>query len=104
MMPQELSPKKYIQTRARSLPVYKCFVNRDWEEGNLADVFVIRRHTNGHLTAGVFLTDLLCLGVKDTFFLFNEEEEEMMDKVPMSLFIEIDYQLAHNIIFAGHDF
>src|SRR5207248_2257023 len=103
-MQQSLSPKKYIQTRARTLPIYKCFVNKNWKTGGIADVFVLRRHVNGHVTAGVYLVDLSCLGVKDTFFFFNEEESEVMGKVPMSMFMEIDYALAHNIIYAAHDF
>lgn len=103
---QQLSPRKYIETRARSLPINKCFVNTGWEEARLADVVVTRRHTNGHLTAGVFLVDLLCLGVKDTFFFFNEFEETLNEKLPLNsgMFQEIDYSLAHNIIYAGHDF
>jgi hypothetical protein len=103
-MQQPLSPKKYIQTRVRKLPVYKCFVNKDWMNGSMADVFVMRRHVNGHITAGVYLIDLLCLGVKDTFFFFNEEESDIMARIPMHMFMEIDYPLAHNIIFAGYEF
>jgi len=103
-MHQQLSPKKYIQTRARTLPIYKCYVNKDWVENNMANVFVMRRHVNGHLTVGVYLVDLLCLGIKDTFFMFNEDEDEVMDQVDPRLFMEIGYLLAHNIVFAGHDF
>lgn len=103
---QPLSPRKYIETRARSLLIDKCYVNIGWEEARLADVVVTRRHTNGHLTAGVFLVDLLCLGIKDTFFFFNEYEEVLYEKLPVNsgMFQEIDYSLAHNIIYAGHDF
>src|SRR5438309_465578 len=74
LMQHPLSPKKYIQTRARTLPIYKCFVNKDWRAIDIANVFVMRQHVNGHITAGVYLVDLLCLGIKDTFFFFNEEE------------------------------
>lgn len=103
MQPQ-LSPKKYIQTRARTLPIYKCFVNKDWETSSMANVFVMRRHVNGNLTVGVYLVDLLCLGVKDTFFFFNQDEHELMEKISTPIFMEIDYNLAHNIVYAGHDF
>ncbi len=101
---QPLSPEKYIQTRARKLPVYKCFVNLDWQESRMANVFVTRRHTNGNLTVGCYLVDLLCLGVKDTFFWFSEPEQEVTMRVMDGPNMEIDYNLAHNIVFAGHDF
>lgn len=101
-----LSPRKYIETKARSLPLYKCWVNPEWKSAGLADVVVSRRHVNGHLTAAVYLVDLKCLGVKDTFYLFNEPEEDVSDKFRLGegYFIEIEYNLAHNIIYAGHDF
>src|SRR5688500_818301 len=104
---QQLSPKKYIETKARSLPLYKCLVNKDWEESKMADVIVMRRHNNGHITAGIYLVDLLCLGIKDTFYFFNEPEQELEDRYGQNfyeVFVEIDYSLAHNIIYAGHDF
>jgi hypothetical protein len=104
---QSLSPKKYIETKARSLPVYRCLVNKDWAESRFADVVVMRRHTNGHITAAIFQVDLLCLGVKETAYIFNEEEEEVYNRIPVlkgEAFVEIEYNLAHNIVFAGHDF
>ncbi len=101
-----LSDKKYIQSRARSLPIYKCFVNPDWKIAKMANVFVLRMHINGNITAGVYLIDLLCLGVKDTFFMFNEPIDIVMDKLYTVIDdpLEIDYNTAHNIVFASHDF
>ena len=103
---QTLSPRKYVQTKARSLPVSKCMVNKDWEESQIANVSVMRKHINGNVTIGLYRVDLLCLGVKDTVFFFNTSEEEFMHEYSLELadFKEIDYALAHNIIFAGHDF
>ncbi len=101
-----LSDKKYIQTQARKLPIYKCFVNSDWSISKMANVFVLRKHVNGNITAGIYLVDLLCLGIKDTFFVFNENENiflERYESMGVEL-LEIDYTTAHNIIFAGHDF
>ncbi len=103
---QQLSPKKYIQTKARSLPIYKCLINKDWEESQIASINVLRKHVNGRVTAGMFLIDLLCLGVKDTFYFFNVDEAEVLERYEgfMHEFTEIDYNLAHNIVYAGHDF
>jgi hypothetical protein len=103
---QTLSPRKYVQTKARTLPVSKCMVNKDWEESQIANVSVMRKHTNGNVTIGLFRVDLLCLGVKDTVFFFNTSEDEFLSSYSRELadFKEIDYALAHNIIYAGHDF
>jgi len=103
---QTLSPRKYVQTKARTLPVSKCMVNKDWEESQIANVSVMRKHTNGNVTIGLYRIDLLCLGVKDTVFFFNTSENEFFSAYSHELadFKEIDYALAHNIIYAGHDF
>ncbi|MDQ3291320.1 MAG: hypothetical protein M3Q05_08530, partial [Bacteroidota bacterium] len=63
--PAALNDKAYLSSgRARSLPIYKCLVNEGWAESALAQVIVLRKHVNGHLTAGIYLVDLLCTGVK----------------------------------------
>lgn len=101
----QLTDKKYIQTRARTLPIYKCLINKDWQESKLTRVIVMRKHTNGNITAGVYFVDLNCLGVKSTRYFFNVEEETLLGYFgEASLYEEIEYALAHNIIYAGHDF
>ena len=72
----------------------------------MANVVVMRRHVTGNVTGGFYLIDLMCLGVKDTRYYFNipETEANEMFDIPENKLTEIDYQLAHNIIYAGHDF
>lgn len=105
---QLLSPKKYILTRARSLPVYKCLINKDWKSGGLATITVTRKHTNGNITAGFFLVDLLAHGVKDTHFQFNEPErfffESVYEQIPEDYLEEVPYALVHNIIYGASAF
>ena len=105
-MAKELSPKKYIEASARKLPIYKCYVNRDWATAKLADVFIMRKHSNGNITAAVYLVDLACLGIKDTLFFFNQPETSINERlsIPNPMLEEIDYNLAHNIVFAAHDY
>jgi hypothetical protein len=106
-MSKQLNPKQYIQTKARSLPIYKCFVNKDWEEAREANVVIMRKHSNGNITASMYLVDLLCLGIKDTMYFFNEPEsalKEQFGKTFSTMFTEVDYNIAHNIVYAGHDF
>lgn len=105
---QMLSPEKYIQQKARTLPIHKCFVNSDWQEDGLASLMVSRRHSNGHLTVGNYLIDLKCLGVKDVGYNFNISEPDFNNILrkmqSMMDVIEISYTLAHNIIYAGLEF
>ena len=103
-----LSPKNYIRQRARALPIYECLINTEWDEGGLATIFIARRHSNGNITFGSYLVDLLCLGVKDTGFWFNVTETKYQDfKRDISNeieYVECDYALAHNIIFGAIEF
>ena len=103
-MAKELSPKKYIETNVRKLPIYKCYINPDWSDTLIANVFILRKHLNGNVTTGIYLVDLACIGIKDTFFRFNEPESKIDDYVLEGGFIEISYNLAHNVVYAGHDY
>ena len=104
---QQLSPENYIRQKARNLPVFECMVNADWKVGKLASVSVARKHTNENITAGLYLVDLNCLGVKDAHYLFNISESEykrMISSNGQLDLISISYELAHNIVYAGLEF
>jgi len=105
---QMLSPENYIRKKARTLPIYKCLVNADWEKAKLVHVVVARRHTNGNITTCFYLVDLMCLGVKDTDYMFNIplfEYKEKIEKIGDESDIRpISYALAHNIVYAGLEF
>jgi len=106
---QMLSPENYIRQKARTLPVYECMVNNGWEESQLANLVVARQHTNGNITAGLYLVDLSCLGIKDTTWFFNISVSEYRENIERFMLTEdgvenIDYVLAHNIVHAGLEF
>jgi len=105
---QMLSPENYIRKKARSLPIYECLVRSDWNESKMATVIITRSHTNGNITGCSYLVDLACLGVKDTMYLFNvpiQKYEEFKNMVHGGMeMIEVDYVLAHNIVYAGVEF
>ena len=63
--------QNYIETKVPTLPIYKCLVTNVWKEAGEAGVIVMCRHVNGNVTAGIYLVDLICLGIKDTFYIFN---------------------------------
>jgi hypothetical protein len=60
----------------------------------------------GNCTVGLYLVDLMCLGIKDTYYMFNEPEDEVNERfnIGTEFFIETDYMTVHNIVYAGHDF
>jgi hypothetical protein len=106
-----LSPENYIRQKSKNLPIHKCLINQNWEEAGEANIIIERRHVTGNVTACVYLVDLQCLGVKDSFYIFNTAPKEVDDKLndddirnKEDRYIEISYPLAHNIIYAGVEF
>jgi len=51
---QSLSPENYIRQKSRNLPIYKCFINEDWEESQLCNIFIIRQHVTGNVPACLY--------------------------------------------------
>ncbi len=103
-----LSPEKYIRSRCRSIPFGECYINNDWREDGLAQVFIARKHSNDNLTVGIYLVDVFCLGVKDTFYRFNIstiEYDDFIENVSKDVnLVPVDYLLAHNIIYGAIGF
>ena len=103
---QFITPENYIRTRAKSLPIYKCFINEDWEFLGMANIFITRKHVTNYLSLCIYLVDTKCLGVKDTFYRFNISEEEVeaiMKNNPVKM-LDVSYDLVHNIIYASIEF
>ena len=105
---QLLSPENYIRKKARTLPIYECTVNENWEESKVAQLSVARKHTNGNVTVCFYLVDLMCLGIKDTHYLFNFPMDEYLEQIDDTNtempVIRVSYEVAHNIVFAGLEF
>ncbi len=105
---QMLSPENYIRKKALSLPIYECWINEDWEDSGVASIVIARRHTNENITFCLYLVDLFCLGVKDSFFRFNISETEFrkfIEKLEEKMEMEIvEYVLVHNIILSGIEY
>ena len=107
--PQKFSPKKYIISKGRNLPFYECFINSDWKTHGLATITISKKMPSGKFIIAVYLVDILCLGVKNTFFNIN------FDSIQYNEFIErlkensegqdiCDISHAHNIIYGAIDF
>lgn len=101
---KQLSPQNYIRIKARTLTIEGCYANDDWNESGLANIIIVRKHTNNNYTFGIYLVDLYALGTKDTFFNFNQPAEVLDDILSRGDFEPIEYDLAHNIIYGANEF
>ena len=104
----KLTPESFIRKKARNLPLHKCYITENWKENGEGNIIIERKHGNGNITLGVFLVDLFCLGVRDTFYQYNIselEEEELLERFSGdNKMVETDYNLVHNIILAGVEY
>jgi hypothetical protein len=103
-----LSPEKFIRTKVRLLPLGKCYINESWYDMGKGSLIISRKHSNGNITCGFYLVDLFCVGMKDSFYLYNisrNEFENVLDEMSEKEdLLEIEYSLAHNIIYGSLDF
>lgn len=102
-----LSPEKYIKQKARTLRVKACYISDNYENFGIGYIIVAREHNGGRITAGFYLVDKFCLGVKDTFFKFRVDDyefDEMLDDIARFGIKEISYEEAHNRIFGAVEF
>src|SRR5210317_139701 len=65
---------------ARNSPVYRCFVREDIFSEGIGTAIISRQMPNGHLGVGVYLLDVWCLGVKNTYFSILSENE-FLDRI-----------------------
>ena len=100
-----LSPEQYIKQKARTLPVARCYMSKDWQKAGLANVLVARRHPQGTFTFGYYLVDTYCLGLKDSNYRFSLSEGEFEDYMSHLLIEgfmqEVNYEEAHNLIYGA---
>jgi|GEM_PF-412385 len=103
-----LSPEKYIKTKARSLPIRECLINKDWKNIGMAHIFIARQQPSGNMILGLLLVDMLCMGIKDCDYHFNVPEDEYLemrkDIVQALEMKHCEYNLAHNITYGAIEF
>ncbi|MEA3497180.1 MAG: hypothetical protein U9R42_14225 [Bacteroidota bacterium] len=107
-MNQKTSAKKYLQTRSHKLPYHECFINSDWQEKGMATIMISKKQPSGNYIFALYLIDIFCLGLKNTFFDFNKKEMEYEDIKDNILdhedMIDIEVDEAHNIIYGAIDY
>jgi hypothetical protein len=82
----EQNPKKtektghsWSRTTERDLavvsPIHECLITDTLSEKGMGHLYFTRLMPDGRISAGIFLVDIFCLGVKDAFFSIIEKLE-----------------------------
>lgn len=82
-------------------PIDECLINKDWKQSGLATIIVIRKHVEtGQFSFVSFLVDVFCLGLKNTLFQSEVDEDAVTDFVAMypQSFTEIEYDDCRGIV------
>jgi len=105
---QLLSPENYIRQKGRGLPIYECRIISNWEKMGSTQIIISRIHANGNITLGFYEVDLFCLGISDSYFVFNISKDDYDHLLATSFeeveLIKVDYVLVHNILFAAKEY
>lgn len=93
-------------TRSTEFPIHECYVSSDWQISGLAQIIVIRQLPNGKYLLGVYLVDVFCLGLKDTFIRTHLNEgmvDEILNQMPCGL-DEVSYEDVRSIVLGAIDY
>lgn len=72
----EYSHKVRLIKNAKTYPLFECMIDEGWQDRGLAQILISRRQPNNKLIFGVYLVDIYCLGLKNTFCNANISPEE----------------------------
>ena len=98
--PTELSKK------ATEFKVEQCLINDDWQESGLAQIVLVRQMPNLKYLMGIYLVDIFCLGLKDSFLRVNFKQEDVVQfihRVPQQL-IEISYEDVRSVVLGAIEY
>jgi hypothetical protein len=100
------SSVRALLRRASEWPLMECLLTEGWQEpGEIIQILVARRSSQGQIAAGVFLVDLGCLGVKNAFArMFDSRGEygQLRDRMQEDqTLVSADPNLAAKIIREG---
>jgi hypothetical protein len=109
--PAAMSPKRYVKEKARKLPLGPCYASQDLSgsdgEKGLFQIIITRAKPSGKFAIGVYLVDVWCLGLKNTFLQPNADEDalaELVDTVSASEdqpVVAVEYAWAHHLIYGA---
>ena len=94
---------------AKEYPIYECLINKNWKSLGEGNIILSRKLPDNGLLVGVYLVDLYCLGMKNTFHLTNISHSKYNGQFKKSMCKEIDFvdcpvNLAHSIIYGSIEY
>jgi hypothetical protein len=105
-----LSPHTWVR-QARKFPIKECLISRGWQTGNegLIQVAIARQQPDGLIAFGVYLVDVYCLGLKNTFCNANisaaEYQRDVIGHVSQTTPMErCNPELAHQMVYQGIEY
>ena len=101
----KLSPDNYIITKGRDLPFYECRISKNWQKDGMASLFITKIMPSGKYIVGMYMIDILCLGIKDSaykFALTQDEYNTLTEKIAPSITMSVAD--AHNVIYGSLDY
>jgi len=72
----EYSYRVRLIKNAKSYHLHECLIDKEWQDRGLAQILLSRKQPNNKLILGVYLVDIFCLGLKNTFCNANISLEE----------------------------
>jgi hypothetical protein len=112
-IPLVLLPAKQKLRTARQYPLHECLINPSWKDKGLAVILLTRRQPDGCLLFGVFLVDVLCLGLKNTFcnadFPLSRYKVDLVgrsyhDEEPVTCSSDLAWHIIYGAIAYGRQF
>ena len=104
------SPQVLIR-QARRFPIKECQISRGWQIQNegLIQVTIARQQPDGLLTFGVYLMDVYCLGLKNTFcnadISPSQYQKDVIGFLDQTTPMErCQPELAHQMVYQGIDY
>jgi hypothetical protein len=108
---QENAERKYFVEASRKLPIYKCWINSDWETVSMSVACIARKRPNGNFVVGAYMVDPYCLGVKNAYSYLVINEETLEHHINTEIFeafdhnfIEADPTLVQNFVWGAVEF
>lgn len=101
--------RRKLIKEAKEFPIYECLINPDWREQGIAQILFSRGQPNNKLIVGVFLVDIYCLGLKNTFcnadISLEDYESRLKSKISQgSSLITCHPCLANRIIYGAIEY
>jgi len=93
--------------KARNYPIKKCLITENWDEKGMCDIYILREKPDYNFVLGVYLIDIWCLGLKDTFYNIDLSYQEIMDQLNRhspDKHVPIDINPAHSIIYGSIEY